>query len=75
MPLSSQLLSGTPSNLKSKLVHQKWNTEAYTMIKTMNIHDTEIEKLVDAAGEKIADIPLLTTLKIIEYNISVDQEV
>jgi hypothetical protein len=41
----------------------------------MNIHDTEIEKLVDAAGEKIADTPLLTTLKIIEYNISVDQEV
>jgi hypothetical protein len=45
------------------------------MIKIMNIHDTEIKKSFDAAGEKIADIPLLTTLKIIEYNISVDQEV
>jgi hypothetical protein len=40
-----------------------------------NTHFTEIEKLYEAAGDKIADIPLLTTLKIIEYNISVDQEV
>jgi hypothetical protein len=40
-----------------------------------NIHFTGIEKSYEGAGDKIADIPLLTTLKIIEYNISVDQEV